>query len=715
MSGQPRRIAILGGGVGAMTAAFWLTNREGWQDDYQIDVYQMGWRLGGKGASGRNADLAERIEEHGLHIWFGFYENAFRLMREAYEKLDRPLGSPLRTWDEAFKKHRLVSLTESIDDAWRVWSILTPLMPGEPGEPDAERKLSSISDAHVSLLKRLQGWVDQWERVAGTPLLVEGRGPEMPAVLVGDVVMRDASAIAATASDLAALDAQAAAPAHQLTVLSLLQWLQGLLHLVAAFAPPADEWPDDMRRLYLCMDLGLAIAIGMLVDDVLGQGFDGINNVDFCHWLAKHGAQPASVDSAPVRGFYDLVFAYRDGDPQKPEIEAGTMLRGMLKVGLGYRGAIMYKMQAGMGDVVFAPLHELLERRGVRFHYFHKLLELRPDAGGANVQEMVLQEQVALREGATVYAPLRTVKDLPSWPSAPLYDQLDPAQAHLLQQYDINLECHWSDWPQRYEQAFQRPLPTKTLRHGEDFDDIVFGLSVASLPVVAPTLLAASPRLRACSDNVGAVATQAYQVWTRRDLQGLGWRCDVADGEEPVLSGFTEPFDTWASMNQLLCRETWPPQDEPLGVSYFCNVLTVKHYPAADDYAFPLRCRDEVRWAAIRHLEHDMRWLWTNIEPGGFDWDWLVDPGQGEGLARFDRQYWRANVDPSERYVQSLVDTTQHRLHADESGFANLFLAGDWLKTGLDAGCVEAAVMGGMQASKAICGFPQTIVGESGW
>ena len=72
MAAQPQRIAILGGGVGAMTAAFWLSDKEDWQNRYQIDVYQMGWRLGGKGASGRNADIAERIEEHGLHIWFGF-------------------------------------------------------------------------------------------------------------------------------------------------------------------------------------------------------------------------------------------------------------------------------------------------------------------------------------------------------------------------------------------------------------------------------------------------------------------------------------------------------------------------------------------------------------------------------------------------------------------------------------------------------------------
>nr|WP_199043609.1 NAD(P)-binding protein [Dyella sp. ASV24] len=712
MSTQPRRIAILGGGVGAMTAAFWLTNRDGWQNDYQIDIYQMGWRLGGKGASGRNADIAERIEEHGLHIWFGFYDNAFQLMREAYTKLDRPVGSPLRTWDEAFKKHRLVCLTEAIDDAWRVWSILTPLMPGEPGTPRGE---ANVSSALGSLLDQLSDWAGVWNATAAKPLVVDNVESQAIAIGVSANALSDASTILARARDVAHTGALAGLDSPALTVLSLLQRLQIALHDIGAWLQAAGLWPDDVRRLYLCMDLALAAAIGMIADDVLGKGFEAINHIDFCAWLTLHGAQTPSVYSAPVRGFYDLVFAYRDGDPSKPEIEAGTMLRGMLKVGLGYRGAIMYKMQAGMGDVVFAPLHELLERRGVRFHYFHKLLALRPDESGTAVQEMVLQEQVALRNDHTVYEPLRDVKGLPCWPSEPRYEQLDPEQADALRQYHVNLECHWSDWPQRYEALFHRPLPLKTLIRGVDFDDIVFGLSVASLPVVAPALLERSASLLRCSDHVAAVATQAYQVWTHRSLRDMGWTCAVADGEEPVLSGFTEPFDTWASMDQLLCRETWPPGEEPLNVSYFCNAFAVSDYPPSSDHDFPARCAGLVKASAIQQLNQDISVLWTNVGVQGFDWTWLVDAEGGEGAVRFDSQYWRANVDPSERYVQSLVGTTAFRLHADESGFANLFLAGDWLKTGLDAGCVEAAVMGGMQASRAISGWPVSIPGEHGW
>jgi uncharacterized protein with NAD-binding domain and iron-sulfur cluster len=54
-----------------------------------------------------------------------------------------------------------------------------------------------------------------------------------------------------------------------------------------------------------------------------------------------------------------------------------------------------------------------------------------------------------------------------------------------------------------------------------------------------------------------------------------------------------------------------------------------------------------------------------------------------------------------------------NRPTAGGSGLANLYLAGDWLRTGIDAGCVEAAVMGGMQASRALCGYPVVVEAES--
>ena len=84
---EPRRprVIILGGGMGALTAAFHLTADPSWKQRYDsIELYQPGWRLGGKCASSRNPARGWRNEEHGLHMWFGFYENAFAMMRACY-------------------------------------------------------------------------------------------------------------------------------------------------------------------------------------------------------------------------------------------------------------------------------------------------------------------------------------------------------------------------------------------------------------------------------------------------------------------------------------------------------------------------------------------------------------------------------------------------------------------------------------------------------
>ena len=75
--------------------------------------------------------------------------------------------------------------------------------------------------------------------------------------------------------------------------------------------------------------------------------------------------------------------------------------------------------------------------------------------------------------------------------------------------------------------------------------------------------------------------------------------------------------------------------------------------------------------------------------------------------ARFDSQFWRANVDPSDRYVLSLPGTGRHRIKPGETGFDNLVIAGDWTDCGLNAGCVEAAVMSGRLAAHALTGAPR--------
>jgi len=67
-------------------------------------------------------------------------------------------------------------------------------------------------------------------------------------------------------------------------------------------------------------------------------------------------------------------------------------------------------------------------------------------------------------------------------------------------------------------------------------------------------------------------------------------------------------------------------------------------------------------------------------------------------------QHVSVNIDPSDRYVQSVPGSDKYRLRSDESGYDNLVLAGDWTDSGMNAGCIEAAVMSGLQAANALLG-----------
>jgi len=89
--------------------------------------------------------------------------------------------------------------------------------------------------------------------------------------------------------------------------------------------------------------------------------------------------------------------------------------------------------------------------------------------------------------------------------------------------------------------------------------------------------------------------------------------------------------------------------------------------------------------------------------------------GVGEeavGERRLDAQVCKANIDPSERYVLSLPGTGKYWIESDGTDFDDLYLAGDWTDNGINAGCMEAAVLSGLQAARGISGEPELIVGE---
>ena len=150
MSQSKQRIVILGGGVAAMTAAWELTNQPDWQDRYSITVHQLGWRLGGKCASGRGAN--GRIEEHGIHVLMGFYDTVFGVLQSCYEEMKRPAGAPLATWQQAVAQQQTVVLMEKVAGRWLPWEFKYPTNGKTPGPHNAPRHPHAVLRA---LLRRI--------------------------------------------------------------------------------------------------------------------------------------------------------------------------------------------------------------------------------------------------------------------------------------------------------------------------------------------------------------------------------------------------------------------------------------------------------------------------------------------------------------------------------------------------------------------------------
>jgi uncharacterized protein with NAD-binding domain and iron-sulfur cluster len=687
---DPRRIAILGGGIAALTTALELTSAPDWQSRYDVTVYQMGWRLGGKGASSRNPAASGRIEEHGLHVWFGCYDNAFRLLRGCYDELRRPASSPFSTLEEAFTPQNETPYFERVDGHWTVWPLWFP--PG-PDKPGTGGPMPSVWDYLVMTVEAIVHAAEALLHLTGRPpdVAPEPPHPSIRAWLAAHVPHPVTAASDALLAGVLHVvhtiprDPAAHHPLHLASLLWLLEeaktWLLGHLADLASGS-------TEMRRAVIELDLGLTLVIGCLRDDVPSAGFDAIDEKDAREWFAGHGAAPTSVDSTPVRALYDLYLAYEGGDQSRPRLAAGVAIHAVLRLALGYKGAVVYEMRAGMGEVVIAPIYEALEARGVKFAFFHRVERLELAADRSRVARIHLARQVELKDGTTTgYRPLHPVDGLPCWPSEPFADQIKDGDALR----GVDLESRWSGW-----QDVDHPV----LEAGRDFDVAVLGISLGGLRDIAADFRG-DGHWRDMLDRIGTTQSASAQLWMDASLADLGWRL----GPVPADAA-PEPLDVWADRSELLHLEDWP-EPGPRSVQYLCGAIPGDDYlRPPTDTGVPAAALANVTSITATWLDDAGTAMWPGARSaaGGFDWNTLHDPTGGTGHARLVAQYLRANIDPSERYVLSLPGTVRYRLAADGSGYENLVLTGDWTKTDWNVGCIEAAVSSGINAAAAIAG-----------
>lgn len=703
---EKTRIVIIGGGPAALATAFELTS-DGLADRHDVTILQPGWRLGGKCASGRGPH--GRVEEHGLHVWFGSYDNAFALMRRCYDELERdPKEYAFTSVGNAFEGLTKAVLWQHDGESWSPHELEFPRTPARPADAVgalgialrmAGRRLDASQKEHPELVPGPVPLadvhkVDDTGIAGGVEVAVRVLEHHLNEVAAGlEVPVEGFAAI----GDLEDLDRFVKVSAYLTNQLRLLD-----PHL----AKPEERFNRDV------IDLLLAMVRGMLQEGLFVRGFDEINKYDLAEWLRRHGmpltGNPTSWPTL-VRAVYDGCFAFDGGDPNKPTIAAGRSVQGMVRCFFHYRGAVIARMRGGMGDTVIAPFYEVLKNRGVHIEFFNAVAEVRPDASGRAVEAIDVVQQVEL---TGEYKPLRNYPygdhrlKLPSWSATPPWKITNvPKDQHK------NGE--------RFEHEID-PFAGKrrTLHAGADFDVVVLAVPPdVQKEICVP--LRTNRRYAEMLDSTVTVATQSAQMWISESAAALGEERYV----NSFASCYVEPLDTYSAMNQLLAAENWPANDGVNHVAYFCGVLAdaavheerhasgeqaVAEVPSLQSLATGL-----ARAELTRFCQDDLRVLWEGRRaPAGLS----TAPQHPSTSPRPSREYVRANWAPTERYGLTPPGSLVHRLWPNESGFHNLVLAGDWTRNSFEVGSVEASMTSGMLASNAICGSPaiEGIVGING-
>lgn len=732
MTMTKKKIAILGGGMAALATAYELTRTPELQALHDVTIHQMGWRLGGKAASGR--DALGRNLEHGLHVWFGCYANVFHIVQDIYAKRTPPPGCPLQTWQDVAKPQLYTPIGVKTDAGWSYFPLTWPTNDGTPGiggvEMTPAEAWQTMWNLFVLVVRGVLDHLLGLPQAAPAPVQPDALPSSFAATALGRLV-DDELGRAKALFDRAERDGLAL---HEMLDAGAL-WLKGMLVEPAALDEAhVRQWLDLHRRLQASfasaaasvqaqvagtpfaielqvvgelIDIAIAGATGYFLDIVLpDQPFESIDALDFRAWLVKHGGDEKIVaESTVTRIVYDTLFQYADGDVARPSYAAGTAMGVIARLIGTFKGAMMWDIQTGMGEAVVAPLYEALQAAGVKVRFFSKVTRLDLSDDGRRIDKVHIARQADTLQGD--YRPTFWLESekLTCWRTEPDWDQLKDGAR--MKAAGVNFEGHWCDWPTAGDEV---------LTAGEDFDTVVLAISMGaykplnSEPTMCDALLARGGRFADFVKNIGIVPTQALQLWSNKTVDELGW----TTGKAATVSG-PEYLNIWADMTQVLAVEPAVGFEKPKSLHYLCGTYATTLYRRpSTETGTPVEALTELHGTTVAWLNDASPCLWPAAHgtDGKFVYDVLSDFGSGaQGEARLDQQFLRANIDPTECCVLSAAGTTQYRLHPLESGYDNLVLAGEATRHGFNTTAIEGAVMSGMAASRAICGQPAVIVG----
>lgn len=726
-----QKIAILGGGLSALSAAFDLTSYDNWQDQYDITLYQMGWRLGGKMRTGRGAD--GRDEELGLHLLIGFEQNLFDLLRACWdERTEKKLAPqcPYKTLDEAIVANNGSLFTEWLPEEyrWTNWPFICPVGPGKPCEGPPltgedlikrgvalliEMLLGSPYSKHFSpllrwLLRHFFPLGNQFEGTALGPVAKEeDEKPNWFEKLWDNV--EDLFDGAEEEIDQLLSRWKKTEPKKEASqelgpwLIELIPYLVDLLQAIERLLPKVFLANATIRHLAQAMSVGLA-AIKGLIEDVYDPktnswDFSRIEDQDFRTWLKDNGCADYALFSPLVQFAYQGAFAgLAGGNDQGGLISAGTFLKTMAPA-MGYKASFLYQPRLGTGDTLVMPIYQTLASRGVKFEFFSKVSDVLPGANG-QIQEVQIQKQVTLKNGT--YDPIKIVKGSPCWPASPLWEQIDDQQAKELKDKGIDLESPWADWS---------GVGEETLKLGQDFDQVILAIPAAAQKQAAKSLVAQDKRFADMIQGIENQAVSGVQFWYDKSLEEMGyhhkdWGMSSKNCLPNVIT-YQNPLFSFIDQTYIVENEAWaspPPKTLIMFAGYMPDFDDSDDF---SDHQFPEREKQRLKELTWQWMMDNMGFFFKSdappAYPTGVDMENLRPLTSGADRAlKYEEQWFSPIISPSDRYNLSVPGTNKWRIAPGDSGYGNLFLAGDWTDYGNNMGYMEGTVVSGYKSAQAL-------------
>ncbi|GAA4829082.1 FAD-dependent oxidoreductase [Algivirga pacifica] len=711
-----KKVAIFGGGIAGLSTAWKLTEQPDWESKYDITIYQMGWRCGGK--AGTTIGENGRIEETGVHIFQGWYDHAFQLVKEVYayskaEKINE--DGAFQSWEDAFIKNPVTLMVEENDQGeWKNWPFVFPCNDLEPGtdqqvtfgvllkEVVAMGLQVLLGSPYQTNPKQREKTLSKWQYYTFYKKALKSAGSSQK--LEDNFLLSLAEKTTNFHQKVNALIERILKLENKED--STVSLLSSIEKLLSKCSSPVfrflEKKNETFRRVLQTLRLLMTCVKGVYTDVYDSKTGDyeweKINHLDFRDWLRAHGATEHTIRSVVVEFLYKGTFG-NSYHGETGKVAADIAIRMMLMIP-SYKGSFVWNLKGGTGGSFIAPLFVALKHKGVRFEFFHKLKEVKYSDGHA-IKEIIVDQQVSLREGLDTYNPIVKQKGVFQWTNQPDYDQLDPLQAHLLKEREINLESHWAEWNEGEELL---------LKEGHDFDIAVLATSVKPLKYTCPEIIEHRQSWKNMVNHIGTTPTLNVQFWMQDNIQGLGmdlqrWGMDKKAYANTVI--YENQLYSWTSMTFVEPYECWPEESRPQQVSYWCGTWNpTEKVPGPFDKDFPERQLKLLKKETKQWMDQHMGWFWPNAMKKGnkeFDFQKLQTvPSDLSGEEKFEQQFFQVNVDPNMEYVIARPGTNKYRLKADETGYANLYFSGDWINFGLNVGYMEGTVIAGLQAAQCI-------------